>query len=444
MLGLVRPTRRLLGLGFAAAALALLPSAAITAVAQAKWGAPFQFAPPGTLDVVSPQLAIAGSGSTAATFGIQDVDTPGVSQGYVTLRPAHGAAGQPIAVSGASQVLDAVYDGGSLELLTGTAPAGKTCCSSAQAVQVSAGGRVARARTLVGGLAGATQGRLLTLANGSMLAAVATERGVWVVQSAKSNRFGGQHLLTRGGQMPETLAAAWLGAESTIVAWAGASGVAGAAAPRTISYALGAKTHAPKGVKTAVTVPAGHRIDELGVAARQSGGATAAWIESWYDKSGGYHSRVRATDVAARATVRDLSADGRLASGLSFAGDPAGDQEITWESCTFQDACQVQADGRSAKGSFGPVRTLGAIDPSQEPALAVGAHGRVLVGWVRGGKPVAATAPSAGGRFGGTSTLSSTTFALDLTVALGSGSAGMAAWSQGTLNPSVVGAAYTG
>jgi hypothetical protein len=68
----------------------------------------------------------------------------------------------------------------------------------------------------------------------------------------------------------------------------------------------------------------------------------------------------------------------------------------------------------------------------------------LLVGWVRGGTPVAATAPSAGGRFGATSTLSSTTFALDLTVALGSGNSGMAAWSQGTLNPSVVGAAYSG
>jgi hypothetical protein len=433
-----------LGSLLAAAALALLPSAGMPAVAQAKWSAPFQFAAPGTLDVVSPLLAISGSGAAAATFGIQDVDAPGVSQGYVALRPAHGPAGTPIAVPGASEVLDAAYDGGPLELLTGTAPADRTCCSSAQAVQVGAGGKVARARTLVGGLAGAAQGRLLTLANGSMLAAVATERGVWVVQSAKADRFGAQHLLTHGGQMPETLAAAWLGGQSTVVAWTAATGVAGAAAPRSISYALGTKTHAPKGVKTAVTVPAGHRVDELGVAAGQGGSVTVAWIESWYDKSGGYHSRVRATDIAPHATVRDLSADGRLASGLSFSGDVAGDQELTWSSCTFQDACQAQAVGRSPKGSFGAVRTLGSLDPSQAPALAVSAHGQVLVGWVRGGKPVAATATSAGGRFGTPSTLSSTTFALDLTVALGSGSSGMAAWSQGTLNPSVVGAADSG
>ncbi len=427
------------------ATLALLPSAGLPAVAQARWSAPFQFAAPGTLDVVPPVLAVSGSGAAAAAFGIQDVDTPGVSQAYVSLRPAHGGSGgrAPIAIPGSQQILDAAYDGGSLELLTGTARPDQTCCSSAQAVQVGAGGAVARARTLVGGLAGATQGRLLTLKNGAMVAAIATERGVWVLQSTKGNRFGAQHLLTHGGQMPERVDAAWLGAQNTIVAWTAAKGVAGQAAPRTISYALGAKTHAPRAVKTAVTVPGGHRIDELGVAAR-AGGATAAWVESWFDKSGAYHSRVRAMDIAPRATVRDLSPASRLASGLSFAGDVAGDQEVVWDSCTAQAACVTQADGRSAKGSFGAVRTLGSADASEEPAVAVGPSGQVLVGWVRGGRPVAATSSSAGGRFGGPATLSSTTFALDLTVAFGAGGAATAAWTQGTLNPSVVGAAYSG
>ena len=148
------------------AVLALLPSAGLPAVAQAKWSGPFQFATPGTLDVIAPVLAISGSGTAAAAFGIEDVDTPGVSEGYVSLRPAHDGAGGgqvPIAVPGSAQILAATYDGGSLELLSGTGANDQTCCSSAQAVQVSAGGTIARARTLVGGLAGATQGRLLTL-----------------------------------------------------------------------------------------------------------------------------------------------------------------------------------------------------------------------------------------------------------------------------------------
>jgi hypothetical protein len=436
----VAPARRSLVVGLAVAALALLPSVGLPAAAQARWSAPFQFAAPGTLDVVPAVLAISGSGAAAAAFGIQDVDTPGVSQAYVTLRPAHGTPGTPIAIPGAQRILDAGYDGGALELLTGAAASDATCCSTAQAVEVSSGGRVGPTRTLVGGLAGATLGRLLTLKDGQMLAAVATEHGVWVVQSAKANRFAGQHLLTRAGQMPETLAAAWLGGENTIVAWTAATGAAGAAAPRSISYALGSRTRVPHAVKTAITVAPGHRIEELAVAAR-GGGAAAAWIESWYDKRGGYHSLVRATDIAPHATVRNLSSASQLASGLSFAGDLGGDQAIAWESCTFQDACQTQVDGRGAKRSFGAPRTLGSTDASQAPALAVGAHGQVLVGWVRGGRPVAATASAPGRPFGAPSTLSSTTFALDLTVGLGSGGQALAAWTQGTLNPSVVGAA---
>ena len=433
-----------MGLGLAAAALALLPAVGLPAAAQARWSSPFQFAKPGTLDVVAPVLAVSASGSTAAAFGLADVDAPGVSQAYATLRPAHGAPGNPITIPGTQQVLAAAYDGGSLELLTGTAPPGQTCCSSAQAVRVSGRGGLAPARTLVSGLAGATQGRLLTLKNGQMLAAVATERGVWVAQSAKADRFAGQHLLTRGGQMPETLAAAWLGAENTIVAWTTANGIAGVAAPRAISYATGSRTRAPHNVRSAVMVRAGHRIDELGVAARHGGGATAAWVESWFDTKGGYHSRVRAMDIAPHAAVRDISPADRLASGLSVAGDVDGDQAIAWESCTAQGACQTQVAGRPAKGRYGSPRTLGTIDPSQEPAAAVGSHGQVLVGWVRGGHPVAATAAGVARRFGAPVTLSSTTFALDLTVGYGPGRQGLAAWTQGTLNPSVVGAAYSG
>ncbi len=360
------------------ALLALLPSAGLPAVAQAKWSAPFQFAQPGTLDIVAPVLAVSGSGAAAAAFGIQDVDTPGVSQGYVTLRGAHAGVGGdrvPIAVAGAQQILDATYDGGSLELLTGAARSDETCCSSAQAVQVSAGGGAARARTLVSGLAGATQGRLLTLKDGAMLAAVATERGVWVIQSSKADRFGAQHLLTHGGQMPETLQAAWLGGQGTIVAWTSSRGVAGQAAPRSISYALGAKAHAPREVKTAVTVAAGHRIDELGVAAR-NGGATAAWIESWYDKSGAFHSRVRAIDIAPHAMVRDLSPVNRLASGLSFAGDVAGDQEVAWESCTAQAACQTGPTGAAPRARSAPSARWARSTPPRRPRLRSAPTGR--------------------------------------------------------------------
>jgi hypothetical protein len=182
-------------------------------------------------------------------------------------------------------------------------------------------------------------------------------------------------------------------------------------------------------------VPAGHRIDELAVA-RHGNGSTLAWIESWYDKKGAYHSRAEAADLAKHPHARALSPDNRLASGLTFDDDPAGDQGAAWESCTTSDACTVQPAGRPAKGSFGSARTLGAIDAYQSPSLTVSPKGQVVIGWVRGGHPVASVG------FGSPSVLSSTTFASDTTVAFGPKNVALAAWIQGTLNPSVVAAAY--
>jgi hypothetical protein len=97
----------------------------------------------------------------------------------------------------------------------------------------------------------------------------------------------------------------------------------------------------------------------------------------------------------------------------------------------------VQAAGRPAKGSFGSARTLGAIDGYQSPSLTVSPNGRVVIAWVRGGRPVASVG------FGSPSVLSSTTFATDATVAFGPKHVALAAWIQGTLNPSVVAAAYS-
>jgi hypothetical protein len=425
---------------FVAGALAALLSVGLPGAALAKWGSPFDFAKPGTLDVLAPELAVASSGASAAAFGIQDVDTPGTAQAYLTLRSAQGAVGDPIPVTGASQILALAYSRGSLELLTGTSSANQTCCSSAQATPVSASGQLGRPRTVVGGLAGTTRARLLTLKDGQMLAAVATQRGVWVAQSPRGDQFAGQRLLTGAGKIPQALAAAWLGAETTIVAWTAATGTAGTADPRTISYATGSRTKAPRRVLSAVTIPAGHRIDELGLAAR-GGGATAAWIESWYDKHAIYHSQVRAMDIAPHAAPRTLSAANRLASGLTFGGDVAGDQALGWESCTGDAACSAQVAVRAARALFGSTRTLGSADPSQAPALAVGPQGQVAVGWVRGGQPVASTSGAHGRGLGGPVTLSPTTFALDMTVGFGPGAQALAAWTQGTLNPSVVGVA---
>ena len=75
-----------------------------------------------------------------------------------------------------------------------------------------------------------------------MLASVATERAVWVVQSSRGDRFGSQHRLGPASQIPQSLASAWLGGESTLVAWTSANGPTGVADPRTIYYAAGLAT----------------------------------------------------------------------------------------------------------------------------------------------------------------------------------------------------------
>jgi hypothetical protein len=421
--------------------LAFVVLAVVAPAAQAGWGRPFEFAAPGALDYLPPQLAFSPAGAAAAAFGIEDVDTPGVSQAYLTSRSSGGAVGRPRTITGAKQILALAFDGGALELLTGTSPQGETCCSSARAIQLSARGGLQRPRTLVNGLTGATLGRLLTLADGQMLAAVATERGVWVVQSTRANRFGVQHRLTGISQSPESMSAAWLGGTSTIVVWTAATGPAGASVPRSIYVAIGTRKSAPRRVSTALTVAAGHRIDELAVA-RRGASATLAWIESWYDGAGNYHSQVKVTDVGTHPRIRAVSPANRLASGLSFAADAAGDQGLSWESCTTGAGCTVGAAVRGAKARFGAGTTLGAIDAAQTPAVAVGTGGRALIGWIEGGQPVAAIGSAATRRFGTPTILSASTFALDLTVGFGPGRDALAAWTQGTLSPSVVGASY--
>lgn len=405
------------------------------AAAKAGWGKPFQLTTPGSLDYLGPQLAFSAQGAATAAYSVSDVDAPGFSRAYLVARSAGGAIGRPRAVAGADQVLAEAYDGRPLELLTGASPRNQDCCSSVQAVQVSPSGAMARPRTLVGGLTGATQGQLLTLGDGQMMAAVATERGVWVVQSARADRFGAQQLVSNRDQEPVAMSAAWLGGQSSIVAWTAGTGVIGATTPRSIEYAVGSRRQAPHRARVAVTVPAGHRIDELAVARRGSA-ATLVWVESWYDRGGVYHSRVEAADVAKRAVTRALSPDNRLASGLTVDNDAAGDQAAAWESCPASDACTVQAAGRPAMGTFHSARTLGAIDAYQSPALTLAPTGQVVTAWVRGGHPVASVG------FGSPSVLSSTTFAADPTVVFGPGRVALAAWTQGTLNPSVVAAAY--
>ena len=435
--------------GAAVAAALALAAIALPPSAQANWGRAFQIEPPGTLDLLSPAVAFSSGGAATAAFGITDVDTPGSSQALVAQLapggyPAPPQVAPPAGVGGAAQVLAMAYDGRSAELLTGVAARGRDCCASAEIVHVGQGGKPWRPRVVVGGLAGATSGQLLTLADGQMLAAVATQRGVWVSQSPRGDRFTHQHLLTGRGEMPESLAAAWLGGERTLVAWTAASGAAGASDPGAVRYAIGSRSAAPAHQLTAVRVARAHRIDELAVAPGGGGSGTAAWIDSWPDSRGGWHAQVRTTDVGSGGGTQTLSPAWRLASGLSLAGDQAGDQAAAWESCTTSGFCNALVAVRRHGGRFTSARSLGPVDPGQPPALAVGPGGEIVVGLVHQGRPWAVTESGPGRAFSRPAALTSSVYAYDLTVAAGTGRRAIAVWSQGTLNPSVVAAAFRG
>ena len=416
--------------------LTLLLAAGTAPVAQAAWSRPFSFAKATRADAAPPQLAFSPSGASAAAFGFSNADSPGSEQAWLAPRSAGGRLASARRVPGAAQVLSMAFRGSTLQLLVGSDPPTLACCSAAETIAVGADGRPGRANPLVPGLAGAATGRLLTLGGGRMLAAVATERGVWAAQSSSAGRFGSARLISLSAQEPTAMDAAWLGGESSTVVWTAGTGVAGSVAPRTIDASSGSRSGGPRRARAAFTVPAGHRIDELAVARRRGGERTLAWVESWYDGHGGHHSRVETADLTAHPRARPLSPADRLASGLSLAADGAGDQAVAWTSCSTTPSCSVQAAGRPAKGRFGSARTLGAADATASPSLAIAPAGQVVVGWVRGGRPVA----SAG--FGAPVALSAATDATSIDVAYGPRHAALAAWSQGTLAPSIMGAAF--
>ncbi len=408
--------------------------------AWAGWSSAFELVKPGSLDYLPTQLAFSPGGAAAAAFATDNVDTPGSSQAYLVVRAADGAISPTWPLPATGQVLALAYDRSGIELLIGPTSGGLDCCSSAEAVRFTVGGSLQRPQTLVGGLTGATLARLVVLGDARMLAAIATEQGVWALQSNRAGSFSGKRRLTATSEAPESLSATWLGGENSLVAWTAASGPPGSADPRDIYYAQGSKKDGPQAAHVLLAVAAGHRIDELGVA-RHGSGATAAWVESWYDAHG-YHSQVREADFGSHPTARSLSSANGQASGISFAADAAGAQAVAWETCTGAGTCSVHVATRGAKGQFGFPVALGAIDATQTPSVAVGPGGQVVVGWVRNGNPVAAVGSAGGGRFGPVQVLSPTVYALDLTVAFGPRRDALVVWTQGTLNPSVVATDY--
>jgi hypothetical protein len=130
-----------------------------------------------------------------------------------------------------------------------------------------------------------------------------------------------------------------------------------------------------------------------------------------------------------------------IASGLSFATDPSGAQVLAWKACDLAGSCRVEAAVKDAGGRFSAPISLGRIDPAATPAAAVSSKGVGLVGWISGGRVLAAARGHGARRFAPTRIVSGTTSAMDLTLGFGPSGA-LAGWSEGTFTETVMGALF--
>jgi hypothetical protein len=409
---------------------------ALCGPAQAGWRSPQVLAPPQSLDVLAPALALSPTGAAAIAYGVQDEDAPTTAAAFLVRREARGVRSRPLRVPGAQQVLDAAFNGSRLELLSAGSESGQPCCSRA-AVQAVSGRRFGRPQTLVRVLAGPTLGRLVSW-GGQSTAVVASSRGVWVAQANRRGRFARTRRVSDRSDVPEALAAAPRAGGGVLIAWSAASDTT--STPRSIFTASGSARSAPAHRRTAITVPRDHEIDDIALAPGAAA-PTLAWIESWVDRRGSVHSEVEWQDLTRRARPSGFATAGTVAAGLQLAGDGAGDQVLSWRTCNASGACAARLATRRHGQPFGRQVRVAAMDGSDVPAAAISRRGQVLVGWVASGH-VYAAAGRPGGRLGAPRLVSATNYAADLTLAFSPAGFAMAVWSQGTLAPDVVGALY--
>src|SRR5207302_10591589 len=112
-----------------------------------------------------------------------------------------------------------------------------------------------------------------------------------------------------------------------------------------------------------------------------------------------YRSEPVIADLSQRPRGRPFPATGAVASGIAAAGDGSGQEVVAWKACDSGGSCSAWATYRRSGGRFGSASRLGPIDTSQAPAVALGAGGRAVLGWVAGGRVVASDHARGGARF---------------------------------------------
>ena len=413
----------------------------VAAPAQAGWQAPFRVAGPYSLDVQPMQTAFAAGGQTALGFNVFNEDRALTSQGYAAISGKNGRPGAPVRVPDTQEVLDLVFDGTDLDLLIGTSPALRPCCSSARLVKI-AGGKPQRSRLIFRRLTGATVGQLVALPGNRLLSSVATPQAVWTELTGDKGRPAPARLLTPKTAAPQTLGATVLRGNHTVLAWTAAAGppAPSTVGPAGIMVADGTATSAPRRAHLALKVGTGHQVDELALG-RGSSQGTVAWIESWNDSAGRLHSEPAVADLGRSVHARTFELPGLIASGLSFATDASGAQVLAWKACDLSGSCRVETVVKDAGGRFSDPLSLGRIDPAATPAAAVSSKGVGLVGWISGGRVLAVARGRGARRFAPARVVSGTTSAMDLTLGFGPSGA-LAGWSEGTFTETVMGALF--
>jgi hypothetical protein len=414
----------------AAVALAVLALAGATAGASAAavWGRPVRIDGPEQQSMVGQQLAFSSAGTAALAFSVQSEQGPQQSRAVAAIGSATGEFTRG-SVPDAQLVLGLTFARSDLYLMTGSAPSPRACCATV-AVRRGVHGS---AHPLVAGLTGGTGGQLVALSGGQLLAAIATQRGLWTAQSNRHGTFAESTVrqLQFAGA-PAGLVATAVRSGGGVVAWSDVQSSV-QSDPRRILYAVGSASSAPERARSAVSVPDGKAIDELSIAPARAG-ATVAWVQSWFDAAGAFHSVVMVHDLRDRAVVQ-VSSGKVLASDLSFAGDAAGDQVLAWDACSPTGTCSVQASVRPARGRFGAAQTLSASDPIEAPAAAMSAFGKALVGWIRGGDVVAAARRLHAQQFGPGRKVSSAGDDYDVKVGFAPSGSALAAWTQDAPTP---------
>jgi hypothetical protein len=426
-----------------AAATALATAAAVSAEpsnALASWGRTLRLDGPQSRDILPAQIAFSPISQAAVTFGVQDSENATSAGAFVAVRLPTGGVHRARRIAHAREPLAVGFDGTRLAMITGNAPRRRACCATA-AITVAAGaGHGAERALLAGRLTGDTDGAIVPLAGSGLMAAVSTQRGVWVDQTTAAGRFEAAVRVASGGA-PQNLAAAPLSDGGAAVAWSTALG-SGETTPRRIEVAFGSAKRPPRAPHVAVTVPVGHSVDELVL----TGGAhvpTLAWVESWFGARGDFHSRVETAPAVRRARGRAVSPLGELASELSAATGADGRQVLAWDGCSFAATCVARAASRPrATVPFGTAELLGAADGGEGTTVAVSARGLALVGRVDGGNVVVSTRRVGASRFGRAQAISRTGLDADPVVAFGPGRLALAVWTQGTLAPSVFARPY--